>query len=494
MSPGDYSSNYNIIEEIFRLCWFEYIINVNLITRIKNSTTAIYTYQPFNEKKCNDTTPIVHYEYRNFMMERNDVKFYPDKTKDMHKCPVIVATFPNEPFTILKKQRTGLYKLDGFEGEMLSELAEIFNFSTHIHYEKGKWGLIELINGAIRANGSVGRIMNREANITIGAYAMKHLNALYLEPTYSHIQSKIVFVIPPGRPFTSLEKLLRPFELTLWLLLLIIFVCGFIFINLIKYFDQTIQNILIGHRNTMPFLDMIGIFFGCASNFLSGGNFARMLCMTWILTSLILRTIYQGCLFHFLQVEANHSVVDTVAQVIASKYKIGASIGDKEWFVDDAELLARIYLLKVHSHDYVWEKVRHHDTDFVLTTTKFHAEYANSVNFSRGVLMVTKDSFREVSICTYLPKGSYLARPFSLAISHLISSGLIDNWKNKYVNEKLKYNRYDTDEPHQLKYLHIRGCVQLCLALYVLSIIVFVLEILTKYSKKLRKIVNFFTY
>lgn len=493
----DVNHDIRIIKEIFTMCWNEFIINVNLVARYKNTTTIIYTFQPFNENNCNDTTPTIHSEYQNFIMNKTINNLFSNKIKNMYKCPVIVATFRHEPFIIINKIPTMLPKLSGIEGKMLKFLSDRFNFSIEIHFESGRWGIIANNHSTIiEASGCIKKVMDREANITIGSFGMSKILAQYLELTKPHIQSQLLFIVPPGRPFTPFEKLFKPFKFSLWIVLLVIFMFGYISINLLKYFDRKIINKVIGYHNSLSFFNMISIFLGCPLMELPRRNFTRTILMLWILLSLNVRSIYQGRLFDLIQVDGNRSTLNTITQVIRSKYIIAASIGFWEFFEDDLKLFEPLYPYNsTIRHNYLLENVRNYDANFVIAALKIDTAYVNSINTSHGILSTTKDTLREVPICTYLPKGSFFAQPFSMEISHILSSGFIEHWKNKYLKKSFEYQkRYEKKNPKQLTYLHISGCFKLCLALFLLSTIVFALEVITKYSIKLKRVMDYITY
>lgn len=132
----------------------------------------------------------------------------------------------------------------------------------------------------------------------------------------------LLFAIPKGIPYSSFEKLFFPFNIVIWWLICACFIFGFglfIYLRLIK---TKIRDLIVGTNNSTPFLNMINIFLGGPLNILPKSITALKLFIIWLLTSLILRTAYQGHLFGMLQSDKTSPRINTLVKLNQSNFLI----------------------------------------------------------------------------------------------------------------------------------------------------------------------------
>lgn len=137
--------------------------------------------------------------------------------------------------------------------------------------------------------------------------------------TQAHYYGSLIFAIPPGRKFSSFEKLFFPFKVIIWSCIGAIFLFAAIIIVALKLSSRKKRDFFIGKSNDMPFFNMISHCFGgnTASIGIPKRNFARTLLLIWLLSTLILRNAYQGKLFDNLrsqQRNAPHFLIDDLFQ------------------------------------------------------------------------------------------------------------------------------------------------------------------------------------
>lgn len=128
--------DFDIIKKIFSDCWQAYITNViALVSMDDGKVVAIYTYFPYTEHHCALVRPeIVNYFYvanETFQFPLN-ASLFPSKMKNLHKCPLFVATFPLEPYMILNIAANGSVEMDGIDGNVVDALSREMNFSPNV--------------------------------------------------------------------------------------------------------------------------------------------------------------------------------------------------------------------------------------------------------------------------------------------------------------------------------------------------------------------------
>lgn len=280
---------YETMMKIFQHLWGEFIINVNIIWLApENENEAfVYTYFPYTRFFCGNALPIYlnQFIFGKWQMAAN---FFPDKVSNMFNCPLNVVTVMSPPFMVLSENR-----FDGIDGTLLRVLSQRMNFSVKIIRVESQ-GTVYL-NGS--SSGAFQMVIEKEANLTIGYVSSTAIRNYYMKSSYIYYTSNLMWMIPPGRLFTSFEKLFKPFRAILWTCILVVFILSYFAIFLIRFQTRSIQNFILGQRNYTPSLNVINIFFGGSLQKLPNRNFARFILAQFMIYCLIIRSSYQGEIF-----------------------------------------------------------------------------------------------------------------------------------------------------------------------------------------------------
>lgn len=165
------------------------------------------------------------------------------------------------------------------------------------------------------------KVIDGDADFTLAMYALTSVRLKYMDSIKSHMGFPFVLIVPPGAPFTPLEKIFRPFQLEFWLGLCVVFACGFLIIFIIsRTGSKKAEKIVFGKLINPPYLNMLEIFFGGSLHLLPKKNFARLLLASFLLFCLVVRSLYQGLLFQFLQSESTVKPVMTVDEMIEKDF------------------------------------------------------------------------------------------------------------------------------------------------------------------------------
>lgn len=301
-------------DEIFHASWGHYIHNINILCR-DNDTIAIKTFLPFQADSCGNTSSIV--------LSIADIlrtsDFYPDKLKNLHGCPIKVATFYYPPITMRETLGDGSFKYTGSEMDLSFGIAGALNFSINMTYiaQGGSPGLL-LENGT--ATGIIKETVEGEKNLLMGFYYLTYLRTQHLSFTQSHCSIPLIVMIPTGEPFTAFEKLFRPFNNVVWMLLVFTFGSAVLALLIIRCQTKKIQRFIVGESSSNPYLNMLHIFVGGSLPVLPKRNFARSLLMMFMLFCLVQRSIYQSSLFLFLQSDGTKAPVATIDEMMERNF------------------------------------------------------------------------------------------------------------------------------------------------------------------------------
>jgi hypothetical protein len=149
----------------------------------------------------------------------------------------------------------------------------------------------------------------------------------FFEFTSAYYDALIYFVVPPGRDYTSFEKLIYPFELTSWIFILMFLLIGIFVIFIIERRSIIIQNFVFANDVKSPYLNMLNGIIGGSQHVLPKYNFARFILMNFLLYSIVIRTLYQGSFFELLKSNKRHEPAQTIDEMIERDYKFFASEG-----------------------------------------------------------------------------------------------------------------------------------------------------------------------
>lgn len=299
---------------IFIEFWKHDLLNVNILAMIYDSSnemrTELYTYFPFaSEQRCAMVT--LHKMDNPFeSMDLSQSPLFVNKLNDFHMCRMDLITFdtPSGIEVVLIRDENGeIVDFRGLEGSLLKTLSERLHFRAKVIIPVEMWGNI-YGNGS--ADGAMEMMMNREVNLSIGLFHQTYQYNELFDLSASYYSTYFCFVVPPGRPYTSIEKLLRPFRLDVWyyLLALVIAMSTIKILSLKSYRHRFIEPVSIQ--------DFVRIVMGIDLVRLPKSSLSKLFLMILIFGTLIIRTIYQSSLFTFLISPKSFPPLSSIPQMV----------------------------------------------------------------------------------------------------------------------------------------------------------------------------------
>lgn len=137
------------------------------------------------------------------------------------------------------------------------------------------------------------------------------------------------------------------------------------------------------------------------------------------------------------------------------------------------------------------------DVAYIHERTKNYFNHINvrSFNDAQRRLDYTKDRVFLISLSFYFEKNSRLRARFNRCLRFYNQAGLINHWAKQYTeNDKKLTGKFETKNIPQLKLQNITALLAICGCIYALSIVVFLLELLTRRFKALKSCIDFITY
>lgn len=302
----------------------------------------------------------------------------------------------------------------------------------------------------------------------------------------------LLYAIPPGRSYTSLEKLYFPFAFTVWLCISVIFVVAAISCIGLKLTEKKKRDFFVGKRNNMPFFNMVNICLGgtIALNHVPMRNFARTMLIIWLISTLILRNAYQGKLFDYLRNDQHMAPLFNLDDLYQSDLELHVFDSYYKYIVNSFPELKS----KFHEYDSnnLLQLLMERNPNHAYLTVAQMLDYFTLIKFPNFNVLKTKQYIKLTPICMCFRKHSCLLKTFNNNINALISGGLIDFWASKYRPRfPIKPGR---TEPKPLSLDQISGIFKVCAYLMFLSVILFILELFSPDYESIKILIDFLTF
>lgn len=316
------------IAEIFELMWKRQFFNVFVVYLSDDGAVNLESFDLFEPGKCNSPTPVLINKFVHGKFVKR-LELFGRNMRNLKRCPIRVA-FVNtyEPYTIVRANPKSVADFSGEAINILKRLSTSLNFSITISYV-GYFGAI-YSNGT--SDGALGTLIDQSADFSISNWWLVPHRLKFLDSTYPYTCEPIVFALSAGRELTSLERLVYPFNYLLWIAILLCFAIGFFAISIINMHSTKVQNFVFGSAVQSPHLNMVSAFIGVSQPKLPRRNFSRFLLMKFLLSSLILRAIYQASSFQFLQSNAHLDKIKTISDLIENDFRFYVALGISDQF------------------------------------------------------------------------------------------------------------------------------------------------------------------
>lgn len=331
--------NRNDIESIFKMMWHIQIYNVNVVSTSGDSL-EVRSFWPFTRNSCDDTSAVVINEYRDEKFVNGTSNFFPDKFINLHGCILRIAVSnTTEPYIITEYQADGLLHVSGREKSLLDALEASLNFKSHFTYIGDEGYLYDhgVSKGPLRC------VVDGQADISATNWWLKSNRLEVLDATTSYTSDQIVLLIPRSEVFTAFEKLMYPFSPVVWIMILLCFAMGFAVITaVLRCGSGNARTFVLGTSVHHPVLNMFVAFMGGSQNVLPAKNSARLLLMTFLMYSMVIRTLYQGSYYKLMKENIRHKEIQSLEEIVQKNYKLYVVPGVGDMFDDIGTIKDRL--------------------------------------------------------------------------------------------------------------------------------------------------------
>ncbi|KMZ08645.1 uncharacterized protein LOC6725393 [Drosophila simulans] len=478
---------------MFRRLLNMYVLNVNVFLQ-RDETVHLYTYYPYGPHHCQSSLPVYYTAFQDLPAPATGFgltkPLFPSKLANMHGCELVVATFEHRPYVIIEDdpKTPGGRSIRGIEGLIFRSLAERMNFTIKIVERKDKNRGEILPDGNF--TGILKMMVDGEVNLTFVCFMYSKARSDLMLPSISYTSFPIVLVVPSGGSISPMGRLTRPFRYIIWSCILVSLICGFLLIFLLKITAvPRLRNLVLGRRNRLPFMGMWASLLGGLALYNPQRNFARYILVMWLLQTLILRAAYTGQLYLLLQDVDVRSPIKSLGEVQAKDYEFRILPALRTVFKDSMPNTNFHVVLSPEESLY-----RLRDEDDPGIAVPLLQPTINQFDFRSGPnkrhLTVLPDPLMTAPLTFYMRPHSYFKRRIDRLIMAMMSSGIVARYRKMYMDRIKQVGKRRNLEPKPLSIWRLSGIFVCCAGLYLLALIVFILEILTRNHRRLRRALN----
>ncbi|XP_055841537.1 uncharacterized protein LOC129908798 [Episyrphus balteatus] len=429
----------SIIDEMFKYSLDRMLTNLNVLIDV-GGIIKVYTYFPFNEKKCRDSSLKIHNIFKNgnFLWRK---LIFPSKLKNLWQCPLNIVFLDSSVAT---------QNLVAIDRDISNIFSRVMNFS------------IVLPNEFLISNESPKyfRLLKeyKADLLTGGAFCTKEDLELY-SSTFPYLSVPVFIVIKRPKNVTYLRTLLYPFDRYTWLIII---------------------ELLIGQQIVKHFCKNIELF---------GKKFTkRPYIIVWLLGFIVIRSAYEGLIFKSLKLKPVHILPQNIEEAINDGYKFITNSASYRFLKYVPELENNTIYLNTDKMQAIEIFVKSNKKLAIIMGDHFAYVFKNITANYDEEYFVFKEPVFILNTCIYFPKTSSLKDEFQNRFMQIFVHGHLGHISRGYSLKELSKKVKVKHEVKEISLKHVKGILYWFAVLCGLNSFVFVLELL---SLKILKM-NFF--
>ncbi|CAO1409276.1 unnamed protein product [Diamesa serratosioi] len=320
------------------------------------------------------------------------------------------------------------------------------------------WGSL-FENGS--STGATKMVMDGVVNATIGYYTSSVLKYQLMSLSHAYYTSSLVWMVPRGRELTSFSKIIKPFQLDLWISVTVVFIISLLGVVVINRCSINIRNYVMGKNVTSPSLNILNICFGGSLVKTPTRNFARFLVCMFMLYCIIIRTSYQGALFRFMKLDPREQIAGSVQEMMERNYLFYMRVTSIEHVNQFPDILKRTVFLTIEDATNYRFKLLDPNFKGTLLTSEDHTAYWNKLNMAKDFFHILKSRLTTFNLCIIFPKGSCLVPGVNEKILEFYANGFIKVMASQTIDKKYLIEPVVAPKTKRLEMKQLLGGFQL---------------------------------
>lgn len=380
----------------------------------------------------------------------------------------------------------------GFCMDLLNRLADKVNFTFEVHLsEDGSYGSLRRVNGSDmkRWNGMVGEVIDGKSDLIVAALTINNERAEWIEFSKPFKYQGLTILVKKESSRNSLDSFLRPFQINLWLLVLLSVHIVAVILYLLDRFspfgrfklarkekEETALNLSSAMWFSWGVLLNSGIGEGTPRSFS-----ARVLGMVWAGFAMIIVASYTANLAAFLVLDRPKAVVSGIDDPNLRNpsenfpYATVANSSVDAYFRRQVELSSMYTFMEKYNVKTAKEAIQKvNDGElkaFIWDSPVLYYESSENCD-----LTTAGELFGRSGYGIGMPKGSPWSSEISLAILNFHESGVMEELETTWIDTKKCDEQ--SNSPATLGLNHMLGVFIMVAAGIGAGIVIIILEIL----------------
>lgn len=452
-----------------RKFWEYKVTNVIFLKYVINEVAG-FTYFPLYNSSCVYDEPVRLTNLTSCLNSGDSCNLFPMKLGNFNACPLIVSTFVHQPFMKIEDG-----KPSGTDGDLLCLIAEKLNGKLHVMTPKigTGWGKLEP-NGTW--SGSLADLYYDYANfsMTSGALTLTRFTTFQLSDGYG--SENVIWVTPSAKKIPSSLKLSYPFQANARIALAVSFafviVCALIFQS--RFYSMLSRKLKMERsRSRIVFYSwMVCMGLAIPTTRLPKKTALLYIVLLWIWYCILVRTFYQVTLISAMKSNYYYQELESIDEAIQAEYAFGGGVGLKDYFIDYPVIYNN------------WQNI---ETLDIIPTMK---KISQGMEFVLAMSMLTaKTIIREEKIKVHIMRQKVVTSPSVIffkkfsplvaavnkALNRLHESGFSEKFYKDYAPTVVQKAE---DSIESIKLAHYTGCYVVLITGWIVSFLLFVLEII----------------
>ncbi|KAI8119049.1 hypothetical protein CVS40_9368 [Lucilia cuprina] len=475
------------LRKIFDISLSYNIRNVVVLNKaINGNYFSFYTYELFNTDQCENK--IIIREINRYENETLQNQFlFPDYRNDYQGCLINVSAREMPPLLTFNgdiNNETHLMeinRLDGIEGDILKLIADALQIKIRLKFPQE----VSKINPFLDSAGCFADLDYNWAQLAIGGFSSTLSSSDKYSTSLSYHATPYVFVVRSGLCFGPIEQLLNPLCTSTWIFVLVLIIVLIIFTKIVQM-KPKVRDFVFGPKMKEPIYSMFVIFLGysLSTQILPKRNFARYLLISWLLLSFQIRNGYQGKMFDSLRFCKRIPVPQKISQLIEQDYFLLTALPNIYYPSNKTQIFhnttKRLNILQ--------------NTTLQLTVTALldSLAYYNYMNSNISTLTYVEETIYSYPFVMFFKKHSLLRTIVDRKLKIFSDAGITSYIAKRHTRSKFQSMNSGSQFVSRLTNENLKGLYHICGAMFLISIFVFLLELLTRKSKRLQKIMDGF--
>ena len=160
----------------------------------------------------------------------------------------------------------------------------------------------------------------------VALFQMNHTSDVFTVSN-PHIFTLFTYAVPPGEPYTDLERMFMMFDTETWIAIATTLSIGLLVTLSLHFVSEKFRKFIAGRDIQSPTMNLISVFLTGGVVRTPGRNFARFILTLFIVWSLIIRTCHQSLLFQLLQADLRRPPMKTLDEMFESNFTMYTNNG-----------------------------------------------------------------------------------------------------------------------------------------------------------------------